>query len=47
MTRPTRSFLYALFASLAAAAILASAIALYQSGRAPAPPDTPFMRSAR
>ena len=47
MTRPSRSFLYALLASLAAAAVLVSAIAFYQGGRTPAPPDTPFQRSAR
>jgi hypothetical protein len=47
MTKISRSFLYALLASLAAAAILAAAIAFYQTGRTPAYPDTPFMRSAR
>ncbi len=46
MTR-NRSFRYALLASLAAAAVLAAAIAFYQTGRTPAYPDTPFMRSAR
>lgn len=47
MTRSGRSLLYAVLASIAAAAIIASAIALFQTGRTPAPPDTPFMRSAR
>jgi len=47
MTRSGRTFLYALLASLVAAALLASAIGFYQSGRTPTVPDAPFMRSAR
>jgi hypothetical protein len=47
MTRMSRTFRYALLASLAAGAILIAAIAFYQTGRTPAYPDTPFMRSAR
>ena len=47
MTRSNRSFLYAVLASLAAAALLVAAIAFYQTGRTPAPMDTPFQRSAR
>ena len=43
----SRSFRYALLASLAAAAVLAAAIAYHQTGRTPVYPDTPFMRSAR
>ena len=46
MTR-SRSFRYALLASLLAAAVLATAIAFYQSGRTPAYPDAPFLRTAR
>jgi hypothetical protein len=46
MTR-SRSFRYALLASLAAAALLAAAIAFYQTGRTPAYRDAPFTRSAR
>ena len=47
MIRTNRSFLYAVLASLAAAVLLVAAIAFYQTGRTPAYPDTPFMRSAR
>jgi hypothetical protein len=47
MTRMSRTFRYALLASLAAGAILIAAIAYYQMDRTPAHPDSPFMRSAR